>query len=234
MELKHNIISNLGETSSKLLPFDAENFTSIEYNDTFEINSVKKLRVKGLAEKFAAINSYFFEYLREYHIPIAFHKIHGKTTIKFLKHNQLPFVIKIYNVIDKRTAKLFSVKETEPLSLPIFEYHLNGHKDTLITESHLIAFDLCTYDDIKLIGRICSKANAVLKSYFERRGELLAEITCVFGKIDNKLYLVDDFTPKSIKLLPIDKNSKFVNPFKLKTPSEVKKYSEHLFHLTSS
>lgn len=234
MEFKHNNINNSGEVTAKSFPFELENYTAVEYIDTIQLNGDKKMRVKGLAEKFAAINAYFFEYLREYQIPTAFHKIHAKTTVKLLKHNQLPFNIKIYNVADKRTAKLFSIKETEHLSLPIFEFHLNGQKDSLITESHLIAFDLCSYDDIKLIGRICSKVNAVLKSYFERRGEILAEFTCLFGKIDNKLYLVDDFTPKSIKLLPIDKNSKFVNPFKLTTPSEIKKYTEHLFSLTSS
>jgi phosphoribosylaminoimidazole-succinocarboxamide synthase len=234
LEFKHNIITNSGEITGKSFSFNGENFTTIEYNDSILLNGDKKLHVKGLAEKFAAINSYFFGYLREYQIPTAFHKIQNKTTIKLLKYNQLPFVVKIFNVVDKRTAKLFSLKESDPLSLPVFEYHLNEYKDSLITESHLIAFDLCSYDDIKLIGRICSKVNAVLKSYFERRGELLAELTCVFGKVDNKLYLVDDFTPKSIKLLPVDRNSKFINPFKLATPSEVKKYTEHLFHLTSS
>ncbi|QQS34669.1 MAG: hypothetical protein IPM56_10380 [Ignavibacteriales bacterium] len=234
MEFKQNIAQNAGENPLKSFPFDGENFTAVEYTDSIQLNGDKKVKVKGIAEKFAAINSYFFEYLREYHIPIAFHKVQGKTTLKLLKYTQLPFVIKILNVTDKRTSKIFSLKEGTQLSLPIFEYHLNGGKDSIITESHLIAFDLCTYDDIKLIGRICSKVNAVLKAFFERRGETLAEFICVFGKVDNKLFLVNDFTPLSVKLLPNEKDSKAVNPFKISTPSEVKKYTDHLFQLTSS
>ncbi len=234
MELKQNNTSSAGEAASKVFPFESENFTAIEYSDAIQLNGSKKIRVKGLAEKFAAINGYFLEYLREYHIPTAFHKIHNKVIIKQVKFNLLGFNIKIANVADKRTAKLFPTKESEPLSLPIFEYHLNGEKDSLITESHLIAFDLCSYDDIKLMGRICSKVNAVLKAYFERRGETLAEFVCIFGKVDNKLFVVDDFTPLSIKLLPSPKNFKAVNPFKLSTPNDIKKYTDHLFQLISS
>lgn len=235
MELKQNNTSNGGEAASKVFPFESENFTAIEYSDAIQLNGSKKVRVKGLGEKFAAVNGYFLEYLREYHIPTAFHKIYNKTTIKQVRFNLLGFNIKIANLADKRTAKLFSTKESEPLTLPIFEYHLNnGEKDTLISETHLIAFDLCSYDDIKLMGRICSKVNAVLKAYFERRGETLAEFVCVFGKVDNKLFVVDDFTPLSLKLLPSSKDSKAVNPFKLSTPNDIKKYTDHLFQLIIS
>lgn len=234
MELKQNNTQNAGEAASKVFPFESENFTAIEYSDAIQLNGSKKVRVKGLAEKFASINGHFLEYLREYQIPTAFHKIHNKTTIKQVKFKPLGFNIKIANLADKRTSKLFSTKEFDHLSLPIFEYHLNSEKDSLITESHLIAFDLCSYDDIKLIGRICSKVNAVLKAYFERRGETLAEFVCVFGKVDNKLFIVDNFTPLSLKLLQSAKDSKAVNPFKLSTPNDIKKYTDHLFQLISS
>jgi len=218
----------------KELPLDEQDYLIVEYLDFFSSNGNKKVKVKNLGEKFAAINSFFFDYLKEYHVPAAFVKLHNKTTLKFIKHTRFPFYIKIVNVIDKRTAKIFNKKENDILNLPIFEIHFGEGKDTLITESHLISFDLCTNEDIKVINRICSKVNAVLKSYFERRGYLLAEASCSFGKFEEKIFLVDDFTPRSIKVIPFNKNNNGIDPFKFNTSAEIRHYTDQLFNLMSA
>ncbi len=225
----------------KELPLDEDNYLLLEYPDYLTNGGNKKIKVKDLGEKFASLNSFFMDYLKEYHIPAAFVKTQDKNSLKFIKHERLPFVIKIMNLTDKRTAKIFSKKEGEMLSLPIFEYHYGegknlpaGQASTLVSESHLITFDLCTVEDLKLINRICSKVNAVLKSFFERRGEVLAEVNCCFGKSENKIYLVDDFTPKSLKIIPISRDDKWISPYKFDTPATVRKYTDHLFNMMSS
>ena len=116
----------------------------VEYPDTFSLNGEKLLKIKNLGERFAYFNLHFLDFLKEYHIPSAFVKIHNKNGIKFTKHSRLQFYIRILNITDKRTSKLFSLKESEPLNLPIFEVHFGLGKDTLISDSHLIAFDLCS------------------------------------------------------------------------------------------
>lgn len=214
--------------------FDEKDYLVIEYEDTFSPNGDKKIKIKNLGEKFASINSFFFDYLKEYHIPAGFIKIHGKNSLKLIKHQRFPFAVKILNIADKRTSKIFGIKEGEVLNLPIFEIHTGNGKDSLISESHLIAFELCTVEQLKLINRICSKVNAVLKSFFERRGFLLAEATCHFGKYEDKVFLVDDFTPKSLKIVPINKEEKLIDPYKLTTSAEIKHYTDHLFNIMSA
>ncbi len=204
----------------------------VEYPDTYSLNGEKLLKIKNLGERFAYFNLHFLDFLKEYHIPSAFVKIHNKNGIKFTKHSRLQFYIRILNITDKRTSKLFSLKESEPLNLPIFEVHFGLGKDTLISDSHLIAFDLCSNEDLKIIYRICSKVNAVLKSYFERRNYLLAEVNCYFGKYENKIFLVDDFTPRSLKILPFDRSDNFIDPYRLSTVPEVRHYTENLYNLT--
>jgi len=222
------------EQAAKIISSDGNNYLLIEYPDFIEVDKKKKIRVKDLSEKFAAVNSFFLDYLKEYHIPVGFVKSQSKTVLKFLNYQKFPFYIKIYNAIDKRTAKIFSKKEFELLNLPLFEFHFGDGKDSLVSESHLISFDLCTYEELKLINRICSKVNAVLKSYFERRGVVLAEMNCCFGKADDKIYVVEDFTPKSLKVIPHQMDNKFLDPYKITTPSQLRKYTDHLFKLSSS
>jgi len=218
------------------LPFDDQNYLMVEYPDYFYPVQNKKAKVKDLGKKFAAINSFFYDYLKEYHIPCAYIKNHNDHSLIYINFEQLAFSIKILNTADKRTAKLFSIKEGDNLELPIFEYHYgdSNSKGSLVSESHLIAFDICTYEDLKLINRICSKVNAVLKAFFERRGEIVAEVTCSFGKSENKIYLIDDFSPLSLKVFPNGSAEKWANPYSLKTSVSMRKYTNFLFNITNS
>ncbi len=232
---KNNNNNHFGEElHKKELLFDEKDYFILEYFDFINSNGDKKVKIKNLGEKFAFINSFFFDYLKEYHIPAAFVRNHDKNSLKFIKHKRFPFGIKILNIIDKRTAKIFGHKEGEILNLPIFELHYGNGKDSMIAESHLITFDLCSIEELKIINRICSKINAVLKSYFERRGYLLAEATCHFGKNEDKIFVVDDFTPQSLKIIPINKTEKSIDPYKFSTSSEIKHYTDHLFNMMSA
>ena len=220
--------------SKKEFFFDEKDYLVIEYDDAIPVNGDKKVKIKNLGERFASINSFFFDYLKEYHIPAAFIKSYNKNSIKLIKHKKFPFAIKILNVADKRTARIFGIKEGDVLNLPIFEIHTGNGKETMISESHLIAFDLCSVEQLKLINRICSKVNAVLKSFFERRSYILAETTCHFGKYDDKIFLVDDFTPKSLKIIPVKKEERHIDPYKFSTSAEIKHYTDHLFNIMSA
>ena len=215
------------------LPFDEASYELIEYEDLFALNDKKKLKIKDLGKKVASTNAFFYEYLKEYHIPTAFHRKESDNALKFLSSKEYPFRIKILNSADKRNAKIFNIKENSELALPIFEFHYGFGKESVVCESHLISFDLCSVEDLKLITRICSKVNAVLRSFFERRNEIMAEISVYFGKLEDKVFVIGDFSPASLKIYPKEVTSKSINPYKLSTPGEVKKYTDHLFSIAS-
>ncbi|MHB8852129.1 MAG: phosphoribosylaminoimidazolesuccinocarboxamide synthase [Ignavibacteriaceae bacterium] len=221
------------EIGKREILFDGNNYQILEYSDFLLVNGNKKLRVKKIGEKFAWLNLFFLDFLKEYHIPAAIVKSHEKNSLKVVKHDRYPFHIKILNVIDKRTSKIFAKKETEMLNLPVFEIHFGEGKDSVISEGYLISFDLCTNEELKHIYRICSKVNAVLKSFFERRGFLLAEVNCYFGKSEDKIFLVDDFTSRSIKFFSMNKEDRLIDPFKLSTSAEIRHYTDKLLNMTS-
>lgn len=199
------------------------------------INSLcKTVKLKELGQRSAHLNAFFLDYLKEFHIPTAFLKIHSENSILNLKHERFAFAVKILNSLDKRTAKIFNRKEGEILNLPIFEYHYGEGKDSIITESHIVSFDLCSIDDLRLMTRISSKVNAVMRSFFERRNLILSEITCTFGKNSDKIFLIEDFSPQSLKVIPADQSAKWQNPYKLITSTEMKKYSEFLINVLSN
>jgi phosphoribosylaminoimidazole-succinocarboxamide synthase len=215
------------------IPFDQGNYQLIEYQDNYFINNTKKVKVKDIGKKVALTNAFFFDYLQEYHIPTAFLRKDGENALKFSNYQEFPFTVKILNSADKRNSKIFGLKEGDNLELPVLEFHYGNGKESIISESHLVSFNLCTPEEMKLITRICSKINAVLKSFFERRNEILAEINCHFGKFEEKVLFVGDFSPASLMIFPKDESVKWTNPYKLATGNDVKKYTEHLFKIAS-
>jgi len=224
MTKKRNIKENLPETNLEL--------KLIDYHDFFITSKNKKISAKNFGEKTALLNSYFFEFLKGYNIPIAFEKKADTKSLQFLEYTEFNFRVKILNSADVRTSKIFSTKPGLPLELPIQEYNYGESKDSVITESHIISFNLCTYDELKIINRLCSKINAIIKSFFERRNVSLVELTCLFGKFDGKIYLIGDFSPLSIKVGTSHIDEK-LDPYKIETFAQMKKYTDFLIKLTS-
>lgn len=221
------------ENSKANLTSSMKDFRFVEYHDHFVTQKNKKVISKNLGEKTALLNKYFFEYIKGYNIPCAFVNMEGKKKLQFLKFDDVNFRIKIINSADTRTSKIFSIHPGSLLQLPIFEYHYGNTKDSAITESHIISFDLCSYDELKIINRHCSKINAITKSFFERRNLSLLELTCIFGKFEGKIFLIDDFSPLSIKVSSNKEEDKLPNPYKIETAAQMNKYSNFLLKLTS-
>ncbi|MDH3267755.1 MAG: hypothetical protein OEM46_02755 [Ignavibacteria bacterium] len=221
------------ENNKSNLTGSQQDFRLAEYYDYFITQKNNKVTTKNLGEKTALLNKYFFEYIKEYNIPCAYIKKEDKRKLQFLKFDEFPFRIKIINSADARTAKIFSIKAGSLLQLPILEYHYGDLKDSVITESHIISFNLCLYDELKIINRLCSKINAIVKSFFERRGLLLLELTCMFGKFESKIFLIDDFSPLSIKISSGKTEEKLPDPYKIETAAQMKKYSDFLLKLTN-
>lgn len=205
----------------------------IAYPDFILNQKNKKLTVKNFGEIVASLNAFFLDYLKGYNIPVAYLKKTENKSIQSLNVTDFRFRVKILNAADSRNARIFSIKRGTALELPVMEYHFGDSKDSVITESHLISFNLCSYEELKMVNRLCSKINAIIKSFFERRNLLLLELTCRFGKFDGKIYLIDDFSPMSIKILSSKSEDNLPDPYKIETAVQLKKYSNFLLKLTS-
>lgn len=224
---------NIVQEKSGKVVFQAKEDSSIliEYRDSVSLSSRTEAKIKDLGEKHLIINSFFLDYLNAYNVPTGYKKVEDNSLV-LQKHSTYPFSITISNIIDKRTSKIFDKPDGTFLVLPVFEYRYGSSKDNLITESHLISLDILPIEELKVIKRICTKVNAVLKSYFERRNSFLAEVSCYFGKDEEKIFIVDDFTPVSLKVLPLDPGLKNINPYKIKTSADYKDYAEFILSLT--
>lgn len=201
------------------------------FSDNFVDKKVLKHRIKNAGENFVKLQTFFLDYLEKYNIPTGYLKSNENRTIVYENLSPFSFNCKISNVVDKKNSLLFSKNENEQLPLPFIEFYIDpGHKN-LINESQIIAFELAPVDDLKIINRICSKVNAVLKSFFERRNFVLGELNCYFAKSNEKIVITGDFSPLGIKVLPADGNLKNYKFLKRNNFNDLKLYTEFLLEL---
>lgn len=231
MKSKKNIIYE--ETGKIIYQNEDENDLFVEYSDDIDLNPKEKVRIKNIGNICLNTNSFFLDYLNAYNIPSALKKMTDNILV-FAKYFRLPFYIKILNLLDKRSAKIFDKQDGIFLQIPILTFHYGNSADNFISESHLISLDICPLEDIKMMKRICSKVNAVLKSFCERRNTTLAEFNCYFGKENDKILVIDDFTPMSLKIIQNNAGNASINPYKIKSAEEIKNYSEFIQSLISS
>lgn len=193
------------------------------FDDFFVIDSKTRKKIKDYGEFSAKVSAFFYEYVKEYHIPVAFEQIHGTGNIRMVPTEEFPVYIKILNTSNKNFSKMFALGKNTPLQVPVFENYLSADSNYQLNEHHIISFGILPLADFKMIGRIATKVNVILKSYFERRNLLLSEMVCTFGKSGDKIVLLGKFSPDSFKLLPKDEPEK---EFVLSTPTSIKKYLE--------
>jgi len=207
---------------------------AVEYRDDVLILSKLKFKIRHSGVKLNDISSFFFDYLNVYNIPTGYKKKFQNNSFLLVKHERFPFCVKVLNTVNRRMGKLFGKKPGESLSHPVLEFHFGYSGGNLISENYLTAFNLCTFDDIKTIKRICTKTNAVLKSFFERRDSILTEFICVFGKDEERIFLIDDFSPESLKVIPQNADIKKMNPFDIRSIVEHKNYLDYIYNLTKN
>jgi len=204
----------------------------ISFTDNIIVGKSSKARVKNLGSKLLRINSFFFDYLIGFNVPSAFQKVSEDAVLIFEEFDKLDFHVKIQNLVSKKNSKIFGLKEFSELNVPLYEFYLDKEEKYLLSDSIMNSFGLLTNEDYKMIQRICSKVNAVLRSFFERRGFVFVSVNCIFGKLKSgKLVMIGDFSPFSLKI--IDANGRYDRnfAFNLKSGVSLNNYADLLNEL---
>lgn len=175
-------------------------FLVLNYTSMINLINGNALKLSAKKKLYADIAEFFYKLLLNYNLPVNFVEKKNNYSIILQKCDIYPFYVKIKNFADSRTARIFNVKKNLQLNLPIVEFKYQENGEEIITESHILALNLIEPYDAKIIKRLASKANAVLKSFFERRNATLSEFALKFGKSGDKIYIIEDLTPSNVIL----------------------------------
>ncbi len=193
----------LSRGSSKvlyLLPQD--DLLLAEFRRELGVDGKKVLKIKDRPKIAAELQAFIFAYLETYQIPTHFFSQTGSEL--FIKRlNVIPVEVTVRNIASQSFAKRFKhFKAKQQLDFPVFEYLLkdeNGEK--FVNESYLYALQCVTPDEFRTMNRLASKVDAVMKSFMERRGFTLVDITMKFGKYKGVIMLGDEISPENMTVI---------------------------------
>lgn len=156
-------------------------------------------RSPSRAELANEISSFLFGYLHEFRIPTHFVENAGGRCMLVRQLAMFPVRVRVWNAAYGAYARRFGLREDQDLPFPVIEHYYRrpGAPETLVNDLHLFALGVLTPEEFRTIGRIASKANAVLRSLFARRELRLRGLALEFGQAEGQIMIGDELTPKT-------------------------------------
>ncbi len=199
-------------------------------------NGTKHGKFDGKGAICNSISTYLFEYLEHYHVPTHFVRTLNENEMLVHRLEMIPIEIVIRNIATATLAKTYNLEEGKLLKYPIIEYFLKDDRlgDPMINEHHAYAMGYATPEEMKTISRVASKVNAILKSFFDRRGMTLVDFKLEFGKYERSLLIGDEITPDTCRIWDKRTNKKMdKDRFRYDMGGVDKVYQELLERITS-
>jgi phosphoribosylaminoimidazole-succinocarboxamide synthase len=79
----------------------------------------------------------------------------------------------------------------------------------MVNQHHIVAFGLATAEELKMVERYVTKANAVLKAFFIRRGLKLVDFKLEFGRYKSHILVGDEISPENCRWWDAETGEKF-------------------------
>ncbi len=218
--------------SKRLFSTDRENLAILEFKDDFIIQpNGSKTIIAGKGDVNLGISSFLFQYLENYHVPTHFVERTGKNDMLVRRLKMIPIEVVVYNAVSSRLATRFRLDDGQPIDFPIIEYFLKAPRlgNPMINETHALALGYAKPDDMRAMGRMASKANAILKSLFERRGLQLVEFKLEFGVAADSIYIGDELSPDVCRLFDRKKSRRLERERYIQDLATVEKTYRELF-----
>ena len=158
--------------------------------------------VKNRGRYAAAVSTALFRLLENYHIPTHFVHPYKANEVIVQKLEMFSISAVIWNFASSHFSKRYGTEKGTLLEAPIIEWYWKNPKQhhPMISTDHAITFSLAKENELAEMAHTAKKANAVLKSFFERRSLVLADFRLEFGRCERGIVIGDELTLDTCRL----------------------------------
>ncbi|MBK5252509.1 MAG: phosphoribosylaminoimidazolesuccinocarboxamide synthase [Peptostreptococcaceae bacterium] len=181
---------------------DADRYI-VEYkDDATAFNGVKKGTITGKGVINNKMSAVLFEMLEKEGIPTHFEGLLSdrETLVKAVKI--VPLEVIMRNIAAGSLAKRLGLKEGTPMKRPVLEFCYKDDElgDPIVNEDHILAVELATEDQLKIIKEYAYKINELLMAFFKERKIRLVDFKIELGVYKGKIILADEISPDTCRL----------------------------------
>ncbi len=180
-------------------------------DDATAFNGLKKGTIVGKGSVNNRMSNYLMKLIAEAGVPT--HLVEElndrETLVKRVKI--VPLEVIIRNVAAGSFSKRFGVEEGRSLACPVleFSYKDDALGDPMINNSHILALELATEQELETISNYAMKVNEVLKERFLAAELELVDFKIEFGKLPSgEIVLADEISPDTCRLWDVHTHEK--------------------------
>jgi phosphoribosylaminoimidazole-succinocarboxamide synthase len=169
----------------------------------FDATKRGTIKEKGVCNN--QISTKLFEYLESRLIPTHFMKMLSQREMLVKNVEIIPVEVTIRNIVAGGMSKLLGLEEGIKLKQAVLEYHYKNDSlhDPLINDYHILALEIATERELKIIADLSFKINGLLLEFFSQRGIDLVDFKLEFGRekgSKQNIILADEISPDTCRL----------------------------------
>lgn len=190
--------------AKKVFATEDANLYIVDYkDDATAFNGQKKGQIAGKGAINNVMSNHMFQILEKQGVPTHFVEQLSERETVVKKVTIVPLEVIIRNISAGSFAKRYGVEEGIVFANPTIEFSYKNDDlgDPLINDSHALALNLATQEEIDQIKAMAFKVNEVMKEYFDHLNVTLVDFKLEFGKTpDGKIILADEISPDTCRL----------------------------------
>ncbi len=192
--------------AKKVFATDQDDIVLVSYkDDATAFNGEKKGTILGKGVVNNRMSNFLMQKLEEQGVPTHYVEECNERDTLVKKVEIVPLEVIIRNKACGSFSKRYGVAEGTELSIPTIEFSYKNDDlgDPLINDSHALALNLATQEEIDEIKRLAYKVNDVLIAYFKTIEIELVDFKLEFGRYQNQIVLADEISPDTCRLWDI-------------------------------
>ncbi|NUO80299.1 phosphoribosylaminoimidazolesuccinocarboxamide synthase [candidate division KSB1 bacterium] len=191
-------------------------------------NGGKSVTIAGKGVIDSQISCFLFRVLESYFVPTHFIAVAGKDSMLVRQMEMIPLLFITHNIASSSLARRTGAKEGKPLEKPLLEYyHKDASKrDLNLSRNDTLSTGFVNSTELHHIERCASKANAVLRGVFERRGLKVESFKLEFGRSKGRILIGDELSLENLRLLDAKTGDRLLPGRASNDPAEMQKLYE--------
>lgn len=190
---------------------DPELFIVDYKDDATAFNGLKKGTITGKGVINNKMSNFLMKIIEKKGVPTHLVEELSDRETLVKKVTIVPLEVIVRNITAGSFAKRYGVEEGIVFKKPTveFSYKNDDLGDPLLSESHAIALELVTEEELALIAKYALQVNEILTEFWKARNVTLVDFKIEFGKTsDGTIILADEISPDTCRLWDSETNEK--------------------------
>lgn len=188
--------------AKKVYATENPDYVIVSYkDDATAFNGLKKGTIAGKGVINNKMSNMMMQMLEKKGIPTHFvNEIDDRNTV-VKKVQIVPLEVIIRNVAAGSFSKRYGVPEGTPFAAPTIEFSYKNDDlgDPLINDTHALALNLATEEEIETIKKMAFAVNEEMKAFFKTLNLDLIDFKLEFGRFKGQIVLADEISPDTCR-----------------------------------